>query len=262
MGHKILECKNLSISFGGLKAIDNLSFDINENEILGLIGPNGAGKTTVFNCITQFYKPDSGSIVYEDSNGSKIELTKEKVHKLVKIGVVRTFQNIELVGELSLLDNILVGAHAFFNSGIFSQALQLPKAIKEEKKYKEEAYKVMDLLGILEHKDEYAMSQPYGIRKKVEIARALMSNPRLLILDEPAAGLNDKESEEMIGIIKDIRDRFNCSILLVEHDMGLIMNLCDRICAIDFGKLLAIGTPDEIKSNKKVREAYLGVTDD
>ncbi|MEW9096515.1 MAG: ABC transporter ATP-binding protein [Clostridiaceae bacterium] len=255
---QMLKVENLSIAFLGLKAVDNLSFSINEGEIYGLIGPNGAGKTTVFNCITQFYKPDSGSVLFTKEDGSVIDLVGEKTHNIIKLGLVRTFQNVELISELSLLDNLLVGAHVQYKSGIFSQSLRLKKARKEEEKLREKALEVLKFLQLEDKKDELTSGQPYGILKKVELGRTLMSNPRLIILDEPAAGLNEVETLELAELIRTIRSEYNCNILLVEHDMRLVMDICDRICAISFGKKLAEGTPIEIQTNKEVQEAYLG----
>ncbi|ERI89705.1 ABC transporter, ATP-binding protein [Clostridiales bacterium oral taxon 876 str. F0540] len=258
----VLKVENLSIAFGGLKAVDNLSFDIRENEIFGLIGPNGAGKTTVFNCITQFYKPNSGNIFFKDRNGKFQDLLKHEVHQIIKFGLVRTFQNVELIRELTILENVLVGAHIDFKATIFEQALKLPRAKKEEKNLRNEALAILKALGIEDRKDMPAGGQPYGILKKVELARTLMCRPKLIILDEPAAGLNDTETINLAKTIRHIRDEFNCSILLVEHDMRLVMDVCDRICAISFGKFLASGTAKEIQVNKDVQAAYLGTDGD
>lgn len=259
---EILKIENLSISFGGLKAVDQLSFTIYEKEIFGLIGPNGAGKTTVFNCITQFYKPDYGNIYFKNFRGEVINLTNLQVHQVIRHGIVRTFQNVELIRELSIIDNVLIGAHIDFKSGLISQALRLPKAVKEEAHYREKAEGILKKLGIHERKDMLVFGQPYGILKKVELARTFMLNPKLIILDEPAAGLNDVETLQLAQTIRQIRDDFNCSILLVEHDMRLIMDVCDKICAINFGKLLATGSAKEIQKNPLVQEAYLGKEDE
>jgi len=255
----VLKVDNLSIAFGGLKAVDNLSFEIKENEVFGLIGPNGAGKTTAFNCITQFYKPNSGSILFKDRAGKVHNLLEKNVHEIIKLGLVRTFQNVELIRELSVIDNVLIGAHVDFKSTILDQALRLPRARREEKALRAEALRVLGVLGIDDRAELPAGGQPYGVLKKVEFARALMSNPRLIILDEPAAGLNDIETVELTKLIRKLRDELNCSILLVEHDMRLVMEVCDKICAISFGKFLAMGTPKEIKENKDVQVAYLGI---
>jgi branched-chain amino acid transport system ATP-binding protein len=258
----VLKVENLSIAFGGLRAVDNLSFDIKEHEVFGLIGPNGAGKTTAFNCITQFYKPNSGSIYFRDKNNKVENLLDHEVHEIIKLGLVRTFQNVELIRELSILDNVLVGAHIDFKATILEQALRLPRAVKEEKVLRNEAIEILETLGIKDRKDMIVAGQPYGILKKVELARTLMCRPKLIILDEPAAGLNDVETLQLTKMIRKIRDEFNCSVLLVEHDMRLVMDVCDRICAISFGKFLAMGTTKEIQQNKDVQAAYLGTDGD
>ncbi len=259
MNGLVLRIEELSIAFGGLKAVDSLSFEIKENEVFGLIGPNGAGKTTAFNCITQFYKPDSGAIYFKDRKGQTQNLLDHNVHEIIKLGLVRTFQNVELIRELSIIDNVLIGAHTDFEATIFSQAFRLPKAVREEREMRAKAYKILETLGIEDRANLPVGGQPYGILKKVEFARSLISDPKLIILDEPAAGLNDVETIELASRIRKIRDELGCSILLVEHDMRLVMDVCDRICAISFGKFLAKGTPKEIKENKAVQVAYLGI---
>jgi branched-chain amino acid transport system ATP-binding protein len=260
--NEVLKIENLSIAFGGLKAVDNLSFEIKKNEIFGLIGPNGAGKTTVFNCITQFYKPNDGKILFRTKNGSETNLVDHKVHEIIKLGLVRTFQNVELIRELSILDNVMIGAHIDFKASILEQALRLPRARKEEKALRAEAEEILKRLGIWERKDMLVFGQPYGILKKVEMARTLMCRPTLIILDEPAAGLNDVETLQLAELIRTIRDEFDCAVLLVEHDMRLVMDVCDRICAISFGKFLAKDTAKEIQKNKLVQEAYLGSSEE
>lgn len=260
MNTKILEVKDLSIAFGGLKAVDDLSFDINEGEIFGLIGPNGAGKTTVFNCITQFYSANSGDVYFYNGN-EKIDLNRLKVDDVIDTGIVRTFQNVELVKELSIVDNVLVGSHKEFKSNLFEHVFQFGKVRKEEQELRTRAESILDTFGILHLKNMPAGSQAYGIQKKVEFARALMCHPKLIILDEPAAGLNDVETEEFAHLIKEIRKQYDCTILLIEHDMRLVMGICDRICAISFGKKITVGTPTEIQNNQEVKEAYLGAED-
>jgi branched-chain amino acid transport system ATP-binding protein len=256
--NEILKIDHLSIQFGGLKAVDDLSFSIRKNEIYGLIGPNGAGKTTVFNCITQFYKPNHGTIEFRLKDGGSTNLVDHKVHEIIRLGLVRTFQNVELIRELSVLDNVMIGAHIDFKASMLEQALKLPRARKEEKALREEAEEILRRLDIYDRKDMLVWGQPYGILKKVELARTLMCRPSLIILDEPAAGLNDVETLQLAQLIRRIRDKFDCSILLVEHDMRLVMDVCDRICAISFGKFLAEGTAKEIQANPLVQEAYLG----
>ena len=253
-----LKVENLSIAFGGLKAVDSLNFHINEGEIYGLIGPNGAGKTTVFNCITQFYKPNTGSVIFKSISGEDINLVDKETHDIIKLGLVRTFQNVELIKDLTLLENLLIGAHISYNTGLFSNAFRTKRSRKEEAENIKKAEDILKFLGIENKKYDLAGGQPYGILKKIELGRTLMSNPKLIILDEPAAGLNDTETVELSKLIKNIRDEYKCNVLLVEHDMRLVMDICDRICAISFGKKLAEGTPKEIQANKDVQEAYLG----
>ena len=250
------------MQFGGLKAVDDLSFEVKKGEIFGLIGPNGAGKTTVFNCITQFYNPTKGNVYFQDHGGSTILLNDIKVHDVVKKGIVRTFQNVEVVKEVTVLENLLIAAHTQYHSTLFSQFLHLPILKKEELAIRQKALEVLDFLGLSLYKDYLAWGLPYGILKKIEIARTLMNNPQLIILDEPAAGLNDSETAELAELIKKIQDKYNCAILLVEHDMGLVMDICDTVCAISFGKMLAVGTTEEIQNNKDVQSAYLGTAEE
>lgn len=255
---EILKVNNLSIAFGGLKAVDNLSFSVKEKEIFGLIGPNGAGKTTAFNCITQFYKPNEGEVLFSSKEGQEINLVGLKPHDIIAKGLVRTFQNVELIRDLSIIDNLLVGAHKSFKASLVSQLLKLNSAKKEEARQRAKAEEVLRFIGIEHLKDYPVAGQPYGILKKVELARTLMYEPKLIILDEPAAGLNDTETLSLMETIRAIRDKYSCSILLIEHDMRFVNEICSRICAISFGKLLAIGTPAEIQNNKEVQVAYLG----
>ncbi|WP_186564287.1 ABC transporter ATP-binding protein [Lawsonibacter celer] len=258
---QVLNITDLSIQFGGLKAVEGLSFYVKEKEIFGLIGPNGAGKTTAFNCITQFYHPDRGEVLFRTRDNKVVNLVGRPVHSIIRLGLVRTFQNVEVIKELSLIDNVLIGAHTDFKSTIFEQALRLPRARREEREMRVKAEKALEFMGIADLKDAPAGGQPYGVLKKVEMARTLMAEPKLIILDEPAAGLNDSETADLAETIRRIRDTYNCTILLVEHDMRLVMNICDRICAISFGQFLACGTPSEIQANKQVQEAYLGEED-
>ncbi len=258
----VLRVQDLCMYFGGVHAVDGLSFDVKKGEIFGLIGPNGAGKTTVFNCITQFYKPTSGTLLFENKAGEVIDLTEEKVHDVVVQGIVRTFQNVEVIREVSVLDNLLIAGHRQFTVSLAAQALHLPELKRQERIIREKALRVLDFMGLTAYKDWYAAGLPYGILKKIEIARTLMCDPQLIILDEPAAGLNDTETVELADLIRRIRDTMGCTILLVEHDMGLVMNICQTVCAISFGKLLAIGTPEQIQKDPQVQKAYLGVSDE
>lgn len=258
----LLSVKGLKMYFGGLKAVDDLTFDVKKSEIFGLIGPNGAGKTTVFNCITRFYNATDGEMYFENKQGEVVNLRSFKVHDIILQGISRTFQNVELVKEISVIDNLLVACSREYRSNLFVQALGLPVLKKEEKLLRAKAMKVLRFMGIESYANWLAFGLPYGILKKIEIARALMSDSKLIIMDEPAAGLNDSETKELAEIIKRIRDEFNTTILLVEHDMSLVMGICDTVCAISFGKMLAIGSTEEIKNNKAVQEAYLGVEED
>ena len=214
---QVLKLTDLSIQFGGLKAVDGLSFHVSKNEIFGLIGPNGAGKTTAFNCITQFYRPNRGEVIFRTKQGKVVNLVGRKVHDVIKLGLVRTFQNVEVIKELSLIDNVLIGAHIDFKATAFEQALRLPRARKEERAMRQKATEALEFMGIAHLKDQQAAGQPYGVLKKVEMARTLMCNPNLIILDEPAAGLNDSETADLAETIRRIRDVYDCTILLVEQ---------------------------------------------
>lgn len=257
----ILRLDRLIMEFGGLKAVNNLSFDVKKGEIFGLIGPNGAGKTTVFNCITQFYKPTGGLIYYRNREDKVIVLNKYQVHDVIKTGIVRTFQNVEVIYELSILDNLLIAAHTQYKSNIFAQMFNTKGVRQEEAVNRKKALKVLEYCGLLDKKDLPPVGLPYGVLKRIELARTLMAGASLIILDEPAAGLNDNETIELAQMIRRIRDEFNVTIFLVEHDMGLVMDICEHICAISFGKKLAYGTPQEIQANPVVQEAYLGTNE-
>lgn len=257
----ILRLDRLIMEFGGLKAVNNLSFDVKKGEIFGLIGPNGAGKTTVFNCITQFYKPTGGLIYYRNREDKVIVLNKYQVHDVIKTGIVRTFQNVEVIYELSILDNLLIAAHTQYKSNIFAQMFNTKGVKQEEAVNRKKALKVLEYCGLLDKKDLPPVGLPYGVLKRIELARTLMAGASLIILDEPAAGLNDNETIELAQMIRRIRDEFNVTIFLVEHDMGLVMDICEHICAISFGKKLAYGTPQEIQANPVVQEAYLGTNE-
>ena len=254
----ILRARDLSMHFGGLKAVEALDFDVKKGEIFGLIGPNGAGKTTVFNCITQFYKPTRGALHFVTKEGKTISLTDYKVHDVILKGIARTFQNVEVVKEVTVLENMLIAGTRQYSSGLFTQMFHLPLLKKEERIVRAKADKVLNYMGLSLYRDRLAWGLPYGVLKRIEIARVLMCNPQLIILDEPAAGLNDTETVELAALIRKIRDDFDCTVLLVEHDMGLVMDVCDHICAISFGRKLAYGTPEEVQASKEVQEAYLG----
>jgi branched-chain amino acid transport system ATP-binding protein len=254
----VLRLENLSMHFGGLKAVDELTFDVKQGEIFGLIGPNGAGKTTVFNCITQFYKPTSGNIYYRTPVGRTVSLNDYVVHDVIKLGIVRTFQNVELIPELTVLENLLIAAHTQFKTTYFAHMVNANEAKREELILRKKAQQILEYLHLETIQDLPPVGLPYGILKRIELARTLMADAKLIILDEPAAGLNDKETEDLAEIIQTIRKEFNVTIFLVEHDMGLVMDICDHICAISFGRKLAYGTAAEIQSDSVVQEAYLG----
>jgi len=248
----VLKLTDMSIQFGGLKAIDSLYLEVNKNEIVAIIGPNGAGKTTAFNCITGIYTPTSGAIEYLGSsimNVSPEEITNK--------GIARTFQNIRLFKNLTVFENVLIAVHLRHQDNIFTSALRIN--YKVEQKMREESKRLLESQDLYKYKDDIASSLPYGIQRRLEIARALATKPVLLLLDEPAAGMNPQETIELTNYIKKIRDEFGLTILLIEHHMDLVMNISDRIYVIDFGKLIAKGVPSEIQSNQKVIDAYLGV---
>lgn len=255
----LLRIQNLKMYFSGVKAVDDISFDIRKGEIFALIGPNGAGKTTIFNCVTQFYKPTAGSVYYRNRFGKIVNLTDYKTHDVIKCGISRTFQNLEMVLGLTVLENMLVGVHSQYQSNLFDQFLHTGRLKQEEAVNRALAEDILSRLGLSEYKNMYPQGLPYGVLKKIELGRTLMTNPQLIILDEPAAGLNDTETRELAETIRQIRDDFKCTIFLVEHDMNLVMSICDTICVASFGKRLAIGTPEEIQNNPQVQEAYLGV---
>lgn len=254
----ILRLENLTMRFGGLTAVNALNLDVKRGEIFGLIGPNGAGKTTVFNCITQFYKATDGDAYFYPENKSAVHLNKVKVHDVIKHGIIRTFQNVELVWELTVLENLMVTHTTKYKHIILGSFLHLPGIKKQNEAIKEKALNILAFLGLSPYRGISPYGLPYGIKKKIELARALMVDPELIILDEPAAGLNDKETEELAETIKMIRDMYHTTIFLVEHDMPLVMGISDTVAVINFGKLIGVGTPAQVQNMPAVREAYLG----
>ncbi|KFZ26817.1 MAG: Lipopolysaccharide export system ATP-binding protein LptB [Candidatus Izimaplasma bacterium HR2] len=249
----ILEVNDLTIKFGGLTAVDNFNIKVEDNELVGLIGPNGAGKTTVFNLLTGVYEPTEGTIFIDGKN------TKgKKPSQIVMLGSSRTFQNIRLFKDMSVLDNIKVAYHNEMTYNLLSSIIKNKKFKEEEARANMVAIELLSVFGLEGYKDELAKNLPYGKQRKLEIARALATNPKLLLLDEPAAGMNPQETEELMDTIKLVKDRFEVSVLLIEHDMKLVMGICERIVVIDYGKIIAKGSPQEIRKNKDVIKAYLG----
>ena len=281
MSKNVLRMDNITMQFGGVVAVDNLSLEVNEGEIVALIGPNGAGKTTAFNTITGVYEPTNGMVSFLDEpivrnhpqgkmqkayKGSDAEkFVSEKVlnptpDKITQRGMARTFQNIRLWKSQTVFDNVLIAKHMLRTSNVFTATFRLNA--KEEAKQREEVLELLKIVGLDDVKDELATSLPYGKQRRLEIARALATNPQLLLLDEPAAGMNPQETMELAAFIREIRDKFHKTVLLIEHHMDLVMDIADRIYVIDFGKLIASGTPAEIQNNQRVIDAYLGVEED
>ena len=279
MAENVLHIENVTMQFGGVVAVNNLNLDVNQGEIVALIGPNGAGKTTVFNCVTGVYEPTNGKIdflgetivenfprgkmkkLYAGENmGMYNEAVSHTPDLITYKGIARTFQNIRLFSKLSVFENVLIAKHMRARQNFFSAALHLNRA--EEKRMREEALALLEEQGLDKYRDDVAGSLPYGLQRRLEIARALATQPKLLLLDEPAAGMNPQETLELAAFIGEIRDKYDLSVFLVEHHMDLVMNISDRIYVLDFGKLIAQGVPSEIQSNEKVIEAYLGVSED
>lgn len=275
----ILRLSDITMQFGGVVAVDNLTMDVNEHEIVALIGPNGAGKTTAFNAITGVYEPTNGAIFFNgekvienhpqgkmkklyagENNGKYTHRITKTPDQLTRLGMARTFQNIRLFNSMTVFENVLTAKHLRRTSNVFTATLRLN--YKEEAKMRKETMELLDLVDLSDVKDELATSLPYGKQRKLEIARALATNPTLLLLDEPAAGMNPQETAELTEFIHFIRDKFDLTILLIEHHMNLVMDISDRIYVIDFGKEIAQGVPAEIQSNQRVIDAYLGVAED
>ena len=279
MAENVLHVENVTMQFGGVVAVNNLTLDVNKNEIVALIGPNGAGKTTAFNCITGVYEPTNGLVSldgnviienhpqgkmvneYKGENAGKYEkVIKKTPDQITKLGVARTFQNIRLFSNLTVFENVLIAKHMRAKQNIFSATFRLNA--KEEKRMRQEALDLLKMQDMLHLKDEIASSLPYGLQRRVEIARALATEPHLLLLDEPAAGMNPQETLELTDFIKEVKEKFNLSVFMIEHHMDLVMKISERIYVLDFGKMIASGTPEEIQKNPRVIDAYLGVADD
>ena len=253
----VLDVRNLGIDFGGLTAVDSFNITIGPTEIAGLIGPNGAGKTTIFNLLTSVYQPTRGSILI---NG--IDTKGMTTYKVNKLGIARTFQNIRLFSEMTALDNVKVGMHNHIRCSFLSSLLHLPSYFRTEASANQKAMELLDFMGLSDVADQKAGSLPYGVQRRLEIVRALASNPSIILLDEPAAGMNPSETTELMHQIRRIRDTFHIAIFLIEHDMNLVMNVCETIAVVNYGRIIAKGTPDEIRTNPAVIEAYLGREDE
>ncbi|MCM0647979.1 ABC transporter ATP-binding protein [Clostridium swellfunianum] len=252
----VLKVNKLSKAFGGIKAVTDVSLSIEKGEIIGLIGPNGAGKTTFFNLLTGIYTPSEGEIVYEFDK--KVTSKMLKPYKITHYGISRTFQNIRLFQNMSVLDNVLMGFQNNLKYGVQSALFRLPSFYKREAEVEEEAFKLLEKFNLKDKRGELAKNLSYGEQRRLEIARALAAKPKLLLLDEPAAGMNPKETQELTELIIWIRKAFDLTVILIEHDMSLVMGICERIMVFDYGKLIASGTPKEIQKNPEVIKAYLG----
>jgi branched-chain amino acid transport system ATP-binding protein len=249
----VLTAKELTRRFGGVVAVNNLSFSVNQGEIFGFIGPNGAGKTTLFNLITGLIPPSSGELIYQNQVISQLQ-----PYQIAGLGIARTFQNIRLFGELSVLDNVIIARHLHTQSNIMDGVLGLPLAVKEEENSRQKALELLTLIGLDNRTAEKAKNLAYGDQRRLEIARALALEPQILLLDEPAAGMNLNEKQQLSEFIRDLRDRFHFTIIIIEHHVPLVMGLCDRIAVLDFGQLIALGKPSIVRNNPEVIAAYLG----
>jgi branched-chain amino acid transport system ATP-binding protein len=250
------EVKNISISFGGLKALDNISFAVNQGEVYAIIGPNGAGKTTLFNCINGIYHSDAGEIIFKGK-----DIRGKKPDKIAKMGIARTFQNIELFNNMNTMENIMLGRHLYMQTGLFRGALLWGKrsfAGKEEVAHRKKVEEIIDFLDLQSARNKFVGGLPYGTQKQIELARALALEPELLLLDEPCAGMNAEEKQDMIFWVKDIQDELGVTILLIEHDMTMVMDISDRILVLNFGSPITEGTPEAVQQHPEVLKAYLG----
>jgi len=256
--HPVLEVKDLTKDFGGLRALNCLSLEVFRGEIVALIGPNGAGKTTFFNCITGMYPPTGGDMLIAPPGKKRRKINNLKPNQVTACGLARTFQNIRLFPNMTVLENVMIGRHCRMSAGIMGAVFRPRSTVQEEKQVVADSYGILEKIGLTRFVNEFAKNLPYGAQRRLEIARALATDPFILLLDEPAAGMNPLETRELDSLIVRLRDEEDVSILLIEHDMKLVMSLSDRICVMDYGKKIAQGTPQEIKSNPAVIKAYLG----
>lgn len=254
----VLKAENISILFGGLKAVSNFNLELKAGELVGLIGPNGAGKTTIFNILTGVYTPTRGSILLQGRNDCLQNVTKFQPYQITGLGMARTFQNIRLFKNLTVLDNVRIATHFNTKYTIFHSILRLPTFYKEEQRIKRRCKELLKIFDLEQKSDELAKNLSYGEQRKLEIVRALATNPHILLLDEPAAGMNPQETQDLMELIKFIKEKFNLTILLIEHDMNLVMGICQRIIVLDYGQVIAQGKPAEIAKNPRVIKAYLG----
>ncbi len=261
-GGLLLSAKNLSVRFGGVLAVNNVSFDVKRGEVFTLIGPNGAGKTTVFNLISRIYTPTTGTIDFADPKGGMLRLTDQQPHQIANLGIARTFQNIELFEHATVLQNLLIGRHTHRKTGLLSELFFTGKTRAAEIEAREKAEEIIEFLDLQHHRESMVAGLPYGIRKVVELARALCTEPKLLLLDEPSSGLNVEETDDMAFWIADIKNELGITVLMVEHDMSLVSKVSDRVLAMSMGEELASGTPTEVQNDPGVIEAYLGSVDD
>ena len=258
----VLKTDTMTMRFGGVTAVFHLNLDIREHQIVALIGPNGAGKTTAFNMITGVYTPTEGDVIYTAPGGEPVKITGKRPSDIAKMGIARTFQNIRLFKDLSVYENVMIAKHLHLKSNFLSATLHLPWYNKEQREMEADVEKLLRSVDLWELRHEKASSLPYGKQRRLEIVRALATNPKILLLDEPAAGMNPKETEELTEFIRQIRDEYNLTIFMIEHHMDLVMEISDWIYVLDFGMLIAEGTPAEIQNNNRVIEAYLGVDED
>jgi branched-chain amino acid transport system ATP-binding protein len=247
------QADNISINFGGIRAVDGVSFNVEKGEVFTIIGPNGAGKTTIFNLVSRIYEPSAGKLVFDG-----LDITRVPAHRIAALGIARTFQNIELFEHATLLQNLLLARHAHKQSGFFSELLFLPSVRRMEIEHRTAVEHVIDFLDLQQHRDSLIVNLPYGVRKVTELARALCTNPGLLLLDEPSSGLNVEETEDMAFWIEDIKKVLGITVLMVEHDMSLVSAVSDRVLALNYGRPIALGTPQEVQSHPEVMRAYLG----